>query len=129
MNKFFFALGCLLCAVAVGTGALGAHGLRAVVQPYMLEVYKTAVLYHFLHALGIIILSIVPATFYNKTLKIAAWLLLSGIILFSGSLYLLATKILWTDSALSYLGPVTPLGGLFFIAGWVTAIIGIYQKK
>ena len=129
MNKFFFALGSILCAIAVGTGALGAHALKGEFEPYFLEVYKTAVLYHFLHALGIIILSILPAGFQTKSLRIATWLLFIGILFFSGSLYLLSTHTLWSDATFSWLGPITPIGGLFFIVGWITAAIGIYQKK
>ncbi|MBA3902051.1 MAG: DUF423 domain-containing protein [Bacteroidetes bacterium] len=129
MNKNYFATGCVLCAIAVGIGAMGAHGLRNVLDPYSLEVYKTAVLYHFLHSIGIIILSFIPALQRGKLIRLAFWLLLGGIILFSGSLYLLSTKSLWTELPLNWLGPLTPLGGLLFIAGWLTAAIGIYQIK
>ena len=128
MNKTFFAIGCILCAIAVGTGALGAHGLRNVLPENSLDVYKTAVLYHFLHGLGMITISLIPPPFVNKFTKYSFWALLDGVILFSGSLYLLSTKSLWTDHSLSWLGPVTPLGGLFFIAGWLMAAIAITRK-
>lgn len=129
MNKIFFAAGCVLCAIAVGTGALGAHALKDKLDPYFLDVYKTAVLYHFLHSLGIIILSVLPLEYQTKRMRISAWLLFIGIFLFSGSLYLLSTRTLWTDLALSWLGPVTPLGGLLFMSGWLVAATGIFQKK
>jgi uncharacterized membrane protein YgdD (TMEM256/DUF423 family) len=129
MNRSFFATGCVLCALAVGSGALGAHGLRNVLDPYSAEVYRTAVLYHFLHAIGILAVSLMSRMVRGRFIHLPFWFLLSGIILFSGSLYLLSTKELWTDSSLLWLGPLTQLGGLFFIAGWVSAAIGIFQKK
>lgn len=129
MNRFFFTLGCILCAIAVGTGALGAHALQDKLEPHFSDVYETAVLYHFLHALGIIILSIIPACYQTRSVKISGWLFSIGILLFSGSLYLLSTRSLWTESSLAWLGPITPLGGLLFIIGWIVAATGIYQKK
>jgi uncharacterized membrane protein YgdD (TMEM256/DUF423 family) len=129
INKKYFATGCVLCALAVASGALGAHGLRNVLEPYSLDVYKTAVLYHFLHAFGMILISLAGGITSNKYLRISFWCLLTGIILFSGSLYILSTQSLWSDSSLSWLGPVTPIGGLFFIVGWIMAAISVFQKK
>lgn len=129
MNKNYFATGCVLCSLAVATGALGAHGLRNVLEPYSLEVYKTAVQYHFFHALGIIAISFMSANYSNQLSKFAFWFLVSGILLFSGSLYILSTKSIWSEMSFNWLGPITPLGGLFFIAGWISAALAVYQKK
>ena len=109
MNISLFRLACVLCFLAVALGAFGAHALRATLQTHdTTEIWKTAVLYHFLHALALVALGAFPAT--NKLSPI---LLIVGIVLFSGSLYLLAlTNIRW-------LGAITPIGGLCFLAGWL----------
>jgi uncharacterized membrane protein YgdD (TMEM256/DUF423 family) len=107
--------GALLMALGVILGAFGAHGLRGRLDAYQMSVYEKAVFYHFVHALGLLIVSVIPKT-GALTQSAANWvcaLLLAGIILFSGSLYILGiTGILW-------LGAITPLGGLSFIAAWV----------
>jgi uncharacterized membrane protein YgdD (TMEM256/DUF423 family) len=104
-----------LLALAVATGAFGAHALKARLNAAELEVYHTAVLYHFLHALGMLIVAAmarsgaIAATDAGRV----CWLLLIGILLFSGSLYALAL------SGVRVLGAITPIGGLAFIAAWV----------
>ena len=109
------AIGALLLAFAVGLGAFGAHGLKGRLDAYALGVYEKAVLYHFLHALGILLVALlgrvgaISAAGEART----GGLLLAGIVLFSGSLYVLAV------SGIRALGAITPLGGLAFIAGWL----------
>lgn len=115
MQKRYFALGCLLMMLAVGFGAFGAHGLKALLSDYYLEIFKTGVQYQFYHALGIILLSI--ASINKVNYKPAMLLMFLGIVCFSGSLYLLALQDL-LNTNLSFLGPVTPLGGLLFIVAW-----------
>lgn len=112
--KWFIALGALLCAAAVAAGAFGAHALKARLSPDLLAVYRTAVEYHFYHALGLVLVGCIVARVADTTLAAASgWLMLAGIVLFSGSLYLLvATGTRW-------LGAVTPFGGLAFIVAWV----------
>ena len=102
-------------ALAVALGAFGAHGLKDRLDPYSMTVYEKAVFYHFLHALGILLVALLGRTGGLSTAGQArvAWLLLVGIVLFSGSLYVLAV------SGVRALGAVTPLGGLAFIAGWL----------
>jgi uncharacterized membrane protein YgdD (TMEM256/DUF423 family) len=108
------AVGAILLGLAVGFGAFGAHGLKGRLDEYAMGVYEKAVLYHFFHALGLLIVSILPRigaiTEYAGTW--ISWLLLAGILLFSGSLYVLAL------SGVKALGAVTPLGGLAFLAAW-----------
>src|SRR3954453_7366840 len=96
--------GALLMVLAVGLGAFGAHGLRARLDAYSMGVYEKAVFYHFIHALGVLLAAKVP---------LVCWLLLAGIALFSGSLYLLAV------TGNRALGAVTPIGGVCFIAAWL----------
>jgi uncharacterized membrane protein YgdD (TMEM256/DUF423 family) len=109
------AIAAIFLALAVGLGAFGAHGLRSRLDPEMMDIYKTAVLYHFLHALGMLIVSVLPktGTFSEAGADIICWLLLAGILIFSGSLYLLAV------TGTRMLGAITPIGGVAFIAAWV----------
>jgi uncharacterized membrane protein YgdD (TMEM256/DUF423 family) len=109
------AIAAILLALAVGLGAFGAHGLKARLDAYHLDIYKTAVLYHFLHALGMLIVATLPrtGTFPPESAELVCWLLLAGILIFSGSLYVLAI------TGVSALGAITPLGGLAFILAWL----------
>jgi uncharacterized membrane protein YgdD (TMEM256/DUF423 family) len=109
------ATGALLGAVAVVVGAFGAHGLRGRVSPDMLKVFETGVRYHFYHALAIVVLGAVAASAVvtSGRLEAAVWSFVAGIVIFSGSLYLLVL----TDTR--WLGAITPIGGLAFILGWL----------
>lgn len=102
-------------ALAVALGALGAHALKEVLDPSSLESYKVAVLYHLVHTLAI--LAVIQGNFK----KVTIWFWGLGILLFSGSIYLLAVDELM-GMKLSFLGPITPLGGLLFIAGWLSLL-------
>ncbi|HJT86779.1 MAG TPA: DUF423 domain-containing protein [Bryobacteraceae bacterium] len=109
------AVGAVALALGVILGAFGAHGLRNRLDASSMGIYETAVLYHFIHALGVLIVSLMPKTGYLSQGQ-AAWvcaLLTAGIVLFSGSLYVLAVTRIPT------LGIITPFGGLSFIAGWL----------
>jgi len=114
LAKRFILLGALAGALAVVLGALGAHAGRARLAPELLRVFETALQYHFWHALALVAIGIVaihlPA---SNALKWSGWLMLAGIVLFSGSLYVLAFM------GVRWLGAVTPFGGMAFIAGWV----------
>jgi uncharacterized membrane protein YgdD (TMEM256/DUF423 family) len=105
------ATGAILMALGVGFGAFGAHGLRGVIDEYSMSVYERAVFYHDIHALGILAVSagLVPANRQN----LVNGLLLAGIVIFCGSLYVLAL------SGQRWLGAVTPVGGVAFIAAWL----------
>ena len=108
MSILLFRIAAVLCFLAVALGAFGVHGLRSTLQARgMLDVWNKAVFYQFVHAIALLVLAL-----YGTINRSACLLLLVGIFLFSGSLYLLAlTNLRW-------LGPVTPLGGLCFLAGW-----------
>jgi uncharacterized membrane protein YgdD (TMEM256/DUF423 family) len=109
------AIAAIFLALAVGLGAFGAHGLKSRLDPEMMDIYKTAVLYHFLHALGMLVVSVLPkaGTLSESAAEIICWLLLAGILIFSGSLYLLAV------TGTRALGAITPFGGVAFIAAWL----------
>ena len=102
--------------LAVALGAFGAHALRSHMTADMMEVYRTAVLYHFIHALGLFTVAWMKTLTPDPKVNIAGFLLIGGIILFSGSLYALAV------TGIRALGMITPLGGLLFLAGWLTVI-------
>jgi uncharacterized membrane protein YgdD (TMEM256/DUF423 family) len=118
--KNLLRLTAILGALAVAIGAFGAHGLKAMVSPEYLETFKTGVAYQFYHVLAMglaVALWSVPGI-RQKQLRRAGWCWATGILLFSGSLYLLSLReVISVPTAV--LGPITPLGGLFFIAGWV----------
>ena len=102
-----------LCFLAVALGAFGAHSLRSTLETHgILDAWNKAVLYHFIHAIALLALAL-----YGTANRGACWLLFAGIFLFSGSLYLLAL------SNVRWLGAITPLGGLCFLAGWAWLII------
>jgi uncharacterized membrane protein YgdD (TMEM256/DUF423 family) len=120
MNKTTpLSVSCILLALGVSLGAFGAHALEAVLTEQQLETWSTAVQYHFYHALGALIISVVYAWKPSNWLFRAWGLLVLGILLFSGSLYLLCT------TGWRWLGPITPIGGVAFIAGWVLAFFGL----
>ena len=116
MNKaarLFLATGGAAALLAVALGAFGAHALKNRVPPEMLAVWRTGVEYHVFHALGLLVVGLVAQHLpHSVPLRWSGWLMLAGIVLFSGSLYLLAL------SGPGWLGAVTPVGGLAFLAAW-----------
>lgn len=118
------AAGALLLLLAVALGAFGAHALRDRLPPEALPNWRTAVDYHFIHALGLLVLGVLTERLGSKAMRAAAWLLGTGILFFSGSLYLLSAKhLLGIEGAVAVLGPITPIGGLCFMAGWAVLFI------
>jgi uncharacterized membrane protein YgdD (TMEM256/DUF423 family) len=117
------ATAAVLLGLAVGIGAFGAHGLKGRLDDYSMGVYEKAVLYQFFHALGLLIVSILPRVGALSE-SAAGWvcgLLVVGILLFSGSLYVLAL------SGVRALGAVTPLGGLAFLAAWFLLAFWLFR--
>lgn len=113
MRKFI-GIGSLLAFLGVALGAFGAHGLKERIPADRLEVYQTGVHYHLVHALGLILIGLAADRLADKKRVAAAgWLILIGVGLFSGSLYILAV------SGIRWLGAITPLGGVAFLAGWL----------
>ncbi len=112
MSPLLFRLAAGLCFLAVALGAFGAHALKSILEANgTLEAWKTAVLYHLAHGIALVALAL-----HGNTNRGASYFLLAGVFLFSGSLYLLAvTNVRW-------LGAITPLGGLCFLAGWAWLI-------
>lgn len=122
MGKLVLMTGAIMAMLAVVTGAFGAHGLKKILDEDMLTVYKTAVDYHFIHAVGLLIIGVLMKQFPQAgLLSWSAWVMFTGILLFSGSLYALSI------TGISKLGMITPVGGLLFIIGWLLLAIGIYR--
>ncbi|PYL63635.1 MAG: DUF423 domain-containing protein, partial [Verrucomicrobia bacterium] len=109
----FIRIAAILCFLAVALGAFGAHALRSTIESHgMADAWNKAVLYHFIHAIALLVLAR-----YGSANRGAWWLLFAGIFLFSGSLYTMAlTNLRW-------LGVITPVGGLCFLAGWAWLVI------
>jgi uncharacterized membrane protein YgdD (TMEM256/DUF423 family) len=110
-RKLVFA-GAINMFIAVGAGAFGSHGLKQMLTPEMLAIWQTGVTYQMAHALGLLLIALLLRNGYAPMLKLAGWLMLAGIVLFSGSLYVLAF------TGVRILGAITPIGGLGFLAGW-----------
>lgn len=111
-RDIWLAAGALNMLLAVAAGAFGAHGLKAVLSSDMLAIWQTAVHYQMVHALGLIAISLLLQRADLPVLRQSAVLMLAGIVIFCGSLYLLAV------SGVRWLGAITPVGGLAFLAGW-----------
>ncbi|MBT8219719.1 MAG: DUF423 domain-containing protein [Bacteroidia bacterium] len=114
--------GAIICGLAVIIGAFGAHALKPILEANdRVSPYETGVLYQMFHGLAILALGIISQTYSSKWISRAFWCLLFGVILFSGSLYGLS---IWK---IGILGPITPIGGVFFVIGWVCLFIGVKQ--
>ncbi len=120
----FLFLAAMSGLTGVAMGAFGAHSLKAVLSPDMLAVYKTAVDYQMWHALGLALVAILYQTnTESEHLKWAGWLMFCGIIVFSGSLYLLSIL------SIKWLGMITPLGGICFLLGWGSLAVFALKAK
>jgi uncharacterized membrane protein YgdD (TMEM256/DUF423 family) len=122
MSKTILMTASILLAMAVAIGAFGAHGLKSHLSEAMLQTYKTGVEYHFYHALGLLLIGVLTISFPSELLKWSAIFLMVGIVLFSGSLYILAV------TGIKWFGAITPLGGLSFIAGWGLLFVAVLKK-
>lgn len=123
MYKSFLIWATILGAIAVMLGAFGAHALHDIVVESKIEIFKTAVTYQFYHVFALLALTWLQYQKPNKIFKYAGIFFIIGIILFSGSLYTL------TFINLKIIGILTPIGGLFFIVGWICMFIGAFQLK
>lgn len=118
MARLFFVVASLLGALSVAGGAFGAHALKGTLSETALSSFETGVRYQMYHALGLLVVALlVKQSPEISTLTIAGWCFIAGIVLFSGSLYGLSL------AGIKALGPVTPLGGVAFMAGWVCLAI------
>ena len=120
--KTFVVLGSLSAFFGVALGAFGAHGLKTRVTPEMLAVWQTGVLYHLVHALGLLLIGVLVQLMPEASMvRNAGWAILLGTLLFSGSLYLLVL------TGIKPLGMITPFGGIAFLAGWLMLAAAAWQ--
>lgn len=126
MRKTFIRIGSLAMLLAVALGAFGAHRLKDLIAPERLENFETGVRYQFYHGLAIMAVGILFYFGKKKSLQYAGWFFTAGIALFSGSLYLLAFRDIFV-LPLALIGPITPIGGTLFIAGWAMLFFSTFQ--
>lgn len=119
----------LLGALAVALGAFGAHGLKQRLDAEALQVYQTGVTYQFYHVLALLAVGLLQLHNANKLLRWSANLFVAGIILFSGSLYALTIFKLEGIEGFRFIGAITPIGGLMFIAGWIMLFVGAAKRS
>jgi uncharacterized membrane protein YgdD (TMEM256/DUF423 family) len=123
MTTGWIVNGAVAAGLAVGLGAFGAHGLRDKVEPRMLEVFETGVRYHMYHALALLAVGWAATRWSSAWLNTSGWLFVAGIVIFSGSLYVMAL------SGARWLGAITPIGGIAFIAGWACLALGVIRGQ
>ncbi len=122
MDRTFLLVGAIFGFLGVAFGAFGAHALRARLSPEMLAVFETGVRYQMYHAFAILIVAAAIGHGGGRLLDIAGWFFAAGVLLFSGSLYMLAL------TGVGVLGAITPLGGLCFLIGWGCLIVFAMAK-
>ena len=128
MQKILLSIAALSGAFAVILGAFGAHALKEKLSPEQLQTFETGVRYQMYHTFALIAVALLLEKYNNSLLNYSGYLFITGIILFSGSLYLLATKILLGIENWIWLGAVTPIGGLCFIFGWILLLINFLKN-
>ena len=123
MAKIFLMAASISGFLAVAIGAFGAHGLKQKISEEMMAVYQTGVQYHFYHTLALLGVGILLQQFpHSLALKVSGWGMLVGMLVFSGSVYLLVL------SGTRWLGAITPIGGLALLVAWLALAVGIYQS-
>ena len=116
MDRFFFAAGSLMAFLAVALGAFAAHALKLRLSPDMMNIFEIGVRYHMYHSLGLLAVAWATSRWPESNVPLAGWSFLFGIVVFSGSLYVLSlTGIRW-------FGAITPIGGVAFLIGWAIMV-------
>lgn len=128
MHKVYLIIGTVLAGLSVVLGAFGAHGLKQIVPPETVATYQTGVQYQMYHAFALIVVGMLYERFPNNLVNLAGMFFIAGIVLFSGSLYLLASLKAMNRVAGVGVGIITPIGGVLFITGWILLLIGILRK-
>ncbi len=123
INRWFLVCGALLAGFSVVLGAFGAHGLKQVLSPNSLITFEIAVRYQMYHGLALLLLPVLSAYVTGKWLNRVAICFIIGCVLFSGSLYALAV------TGIKWFGPITPIGGMFFIIGWGLLVVGLIKAR
>ena len=127
MRKGYLKTAAFIGALSVGLGAFGAHGLKKYLSPDLLSTFETAVRYQFYHVFALLSVGILYANYPSAKMRWAGCLFIAGMILFSGSLYLLC-YIKYAAINMEWIGAITPFGGVAFIAGWLLLFLAIGEK-
>lgn len=122
-DRQLVVLASLTLLTGVAAGAFGAHGLKRIITPDLLSVWQTAVLYQLVHGLGMLAIAALGARFGSPLLSLAAAFMFAGVVIFSGSLYILAI------SGTKWLGAITPIGGAAFILAWAMVALAAYRAN
>lgn len=128
MHKGFLKTAAIIGALSVALGAFAAHGLKKIYSPDNLQVFETAVRYQFYHVFALLAAGVLYPSFPGRLITWAGRLFISGIILFSGSLYVLC-YVKHSEMPLTWIGAITPLGGVCFIAGWLMLFLAVLKKR
>ena len=128
MHKGFLKTAAILGALSVGLGAFAAHTLKQHISENAVNIFETGARYQFYHVFALFVAGILQKDFHNKFIKWAGIFFIAGIILFSGSLYLLTYIKGTAVPGYNWIGAITPFGGISFIAGWICLFAGMFKK-
>ena len=128
MQKIFLILGSILAGLGVALGAFGAHGLKKLVPPETVSSYQTGVQYQMYHAFALLIVGMLADRLSRNLINWSGAFFVLGIVLFSGSLYLLSSLKAMNKVGVSGIGIITPIGGLMFLVGWILLLVAIIRK-
>jgi len=123
LTKKFAYYGSIMMAISIGLGAFGAHGLKKVISPEILEIFHTGVEYQFYHAIGLFCVAFVAYFTQSNQVKLAGYLMIVGTFLFSGSLYIM------TLTGVKWFGAITPFGGMSYIVAWIMLALSIRKAS
>lgn len=129
MNTSILRIASVILLLAVILGAFAAHGLQSIVEAKQIKTFETGVRYQFYHGFALLAVGILSQWFRSKFINWATYAFILGILMFSGSLYLLACREVLGIASWTWLGPITPIGGTFFIAGWVLLFLGLNKQQ
>jgi uncharacterized membrane protein YgdD (TMEM256/DUF423 family) len=129
MNRNFLSVAALLGALSVALGAFAAHQLRAMTSPDIVAIFETGVRYQFYHVFALFLVAFLSERIHNKWMIWAGNCFIMGIILFCGSLYALTALAIAESTHRTLVGIATPIGGIFFILGWIFLYIGVTKKE
>lgn len=128
-NNIYIKTGFAISAFCVILGAFASHMLKEMLGPSDLATFDTGTKYMFYHAMAISFISLSHRKFHQNILDVSVFLFLGGMVFFTGSLYLLATRNIWGDDSYTWLGALTPIGGVMFISGWLMLILKGFIKN
>ncbi len=128
-NKTTFITASFFALTAVMLGAFAAHGLKTHLTPSQISTFETGTQYQFMHAIGLFIIGLLMYHNSAKLLRLASVIMTIGVILFSGSLYLLSCRTVLGIESWTWLGPITPLGGLAFMMAWFFVLLAVWRDK